>query len=87
MSETYVESRGDRLYVRESRVSLESLTLAEVYGAIAYYLNHQQEVDALLAAGEAHYQAQRSEAASHDPERYAALQRRFDEARVSKRGQ
>ncbi|MGH2514747.1 MAG: DUF433 domain-containing protein [Ktedonobacterales bacterium] len=102
MSETYIETRDDRLYVRESRVPLESLvwpwreghsaeaiqeafstlTLAEVYGAIAYYLDHQQAVDAHLAAGEAQFQAQRRDAELRESARYAALRRRFDEARA-----
>ena len=36
-----------------------SLTLEEVYGAIAYYLGHKPEIDEYLKAGEAEFEAAR----------------------------
>jgi uncharacterized protein (DUF433 family) len=100
--DTYVEERDGVLYVRGSRVPLESLiwpwrdgqsaeaiqeayptlTLAEVYGAVAYYLNHRTEVDRQLAEGAATFEAQRAAAQTAAPERYAAFHRRLAEART-----
>jgi uncharacterized protein (DUF433 family) len=37
--------------------SFPVLTLEEVYGAIAYYLGHQREIDAHLQDGEREFQA------------------------------
>ncbi|HEX8034512.1 MAG TPA: DUF433 domain-containing protein [Ktedonobacterales bacterium] len=98
----YVEERSGVLYVRGSRVPLESLvwlwreghdaeaiqdayttlTLAEVYGAIAYYLDHRLEVDKEFAASEATYNAQRAAAEANDPARYARLREQFNSARA-----
>ncbi len=39
--------------------SFPLLTLEEVYGAIAYYLAHEQEIDAYLRRGEAEFAALR----------------------------
>ncbi|SRR5581483_12194266 len=98
MSETYVEEKDGVLYVRGSRVPLESLvwpwrdghsaeeihegystlTLAEVYGALAYYLDHyyldhRPEVDQRLSASAADFERQRAAAEAANPTRYAAL--------------
>lgn len=40
--------------------SFPMLTLEQVYGAIAYYLAHQTEIDAYLRQGEAEYEALRA---------------------------
>jgi uncharacterized protein (DUF433 family) len=100
--DAYVEERDGVLYVRGSRVPLESLVwpwregqsaeaiqeayptlpLAEVYGAIAYYLTHRAEVDRQLAEGAAAFEAQRAAAQAAAPERYAAFHRRLVEARA-----
>jgi uncharacterized protein (DUF433 family) len=68
MSSEYVEMRGEGYYVKDTRVSLDSvvhgyldgesaetiqenfrsLTLEQVYGAIAYYLRHRAEIDEYL---------------------------------------
>lgn len=58
-----------------------TLELAEVYGAIAYYLSHKAEIDHYLIEGERQAQAQRAAAEGADPERYADLRRRMEEAR------
>jgi uncharacterized protein (DUF433 family) len=96
MSEPESDCVGERdgvLYVRGSRVPLESLvwpwreghsaeeirdayatlTLAEVYGAIAFYLEHQDEVEQQMAEGLSTFEAQRAAAHAAEPERYAAM--------------
>jgi uncharacterized protein (DUF433 family) len=64
------------------REAYPSLRLAEVYGALAYYLDHVDEVDQELAAGHAQFEAQRTAAAAADPARYAALRQRFAASRA-----
>lgn len=64
------------------REAYPTLQLAEVYGALAYYLDHQAEVDAELAAGLAQFEAQRAAAEAADPARYATLRQRFAAARA-----
>lgn len=54
-----------------------TLRLAEVYGALAYYLDHQTDVDHELAEGLAQFEAQRAAAESADLGRYTALRQRF----------
>src|SRR5262249_4523671 len=98
----YVEERDGVLYVRGTRVPLESLvwpwreghsaeaiqeayatlSLAEVYGAIAYYLDHRADVDRRLVEGATMFEAQRAAAQAAEPERYAALYQRLAEARA-----
>jgi uncharacterized protein (DUF433 family) len=51
------------------------LTLEQVYGAIAYYLNHRVEVDAYLKAAEQGYEAFRQRVRATNPR----LTRRLDE--------
>lgn len=57
------------------RLNFSSLTLEQVYGAIAFYLAHEQEVDANIHEGEE--EIQRSVPALSDsmPELYARLER------------
>lgn len=59
-----------------------SVRLAAVYGAIAFYLDHQAEADAFLEASAAEWARLRAAAEAADPERYASLRRRFAEARA-----
>lgn len=63
------------------REAYPALRLAEVYGALAYYLDHQTEVDHDLAEGLAQFEAQRAAAEAADPARYATLRQRFAAAR------
>ena len=69
MPSEHIEQRDSAYYVRDTRISLDSivyafregsspeticedfpgLTLPQVYGAIAYYLDHQADIDAYLA--------------------------------------
>jgi uncharacterized protein (DUF433 family) len=66
----------------EIRENFPTLTLAEVYGAVAYHLDHQAEVDRRLIESEADYRARRAAAEAGDPERYASLRQRLAEARA-----
>lgn len=66
----------------EIRESFPTLTLAEVYSAVAYYLDHRAEMDRQLIESEADYQAKRAAAEAADPERYASLRQRLAEARA-----
>ncbi|HEU0028440.1 MAG TPA: DUF433 domain-containing protein [Ktedonobacterales bacterium] len=66
----------------EIREAYPTLRLAEVYGALAYYLDHQAEVDQELAEGLARFEAQRAAAEATDPARYTALRQRFAAARA-----
>jgi len=53
--------------------SFPALTLEEVYGAIAFYLAHQSEVDAYLAEGEQEFEALRQQAQRSNPLLYRKL--------------
>ena len=64
------------------REAYPTLRLAEVYGALAYYLDHQATIDQELAEGLAQFEAQRSAAEAADPARYAALRQRFAAVRA-----
>ena len=60
------------------------LSLAEVYGAIAYYLAHQVEIDAYLAQEERAFdQARQAERAAH-PDWYEKLGCARQEALLSR---
>jgi len=55
-------------------VSLDSVVyLEEVYGAIAYYLAHSEEVDAHLGGSRAAFAARRQAAREADPAFYQKL--------------
>jgi len=47
--------------------SFPTLTLEQVYGAIALYLRHRAEIDAYLQQGRSNYEAQRQAARDTDP--------------------
>jgi uncharacterized protein (DUF433 family) len=53
--------------------SFPVLTLEQVYGSIAYYLGHRDEVDRYLADQEQDYDAKRAAAHAGDPAFYAKL--------------
>jgi len=57
--------------------SFPVLTLEEVYGAIAYYLGHQSEIDAYLQKGEQEFEALRHQSRQANP----LLYRKLEEAR------
>lgn len=53
--------------------SFPVLTLEQVYGSIAYYLGHREEVDRYLDAQEQDYDAKREVSRAGDPMFYARL--------------
>ena len=57
------------------RQNFASLTLEQVYGAIAFYLGHQPEVDANLRAGEEEFDRSVPPLSQTKPELYERLQR------------
>lgn len=54
--------------------SFPALTLEQVYGAVAYYLAHQAEVDAYLKEGEAEFEKLRQRAREANPRLYKKLE-------------
>ncbi len=54
--------------------SFPLITLEDVYGAIAFYLAQQPEVDAYLRQGEAEFEALRKQAREANPELYRKLE-------------
>ena len=57
------------------RQNFPSLTLEQVYGAIAFYLGHQAEVDANISAGEEAFDRAVPPLSRTKPELYKRLQR------------
>ncbi|MGZ3583419.1 MAG: DUF433 domain-containing protein [Ktedonobacterales bacterium] len=62
-------------------IGFPALSLAQVYGAIAYYLDHQSALDPLFAAENERYAARHTEARANDPEFYRQLEERKDHMR------
>ncbi len=60
-----------------------SITRADAYGAIAFYLDHRQELDRFFAEQEREYERQRAESQSANPEFYAEMRRRIETLRAS----
>ena len=56
--------------------SFPTLTLEQVFGAIAYYLDHQDEIDQYIKQGEADYEAKREAARKADPMFYQKMAER-----------
>ena len=61
------------------RQNFSSLTLEQVYGAIAFYLAHEQEVDANVREGEEEIERFVPPLSESRPELYARLERARDE--------
>jgi len=57
------------------RQNFSSLTLEQVYGAIAFYLAHEQQVDSNIREGEEEFQRSVPPLSETRPELYARLQR------------
>ena len=57
------------------RQNFPSLTLEQVYGAIAFYLGHQAEIDANIREGEAEFERTVPPLSQTNPELYERLQR------------
>jgi uncharacterized protein (DUF433 family) len=56
--------------------SFPTLTLEQVYGAIAYYLDHQDEIDEYIRQGETDYDAKLEAARRADPMFYQKMAER-----------
>ena len=56
--------------------SFPTLTLEQVFGAIAYYLDHQDAMDEYLRQGEADYERKRDAARKADPMFYQKMAER-----------
>ena len=54
--------------------SFPALTLEQVYGAIAYYLAHQAQIDTYLKEGEAEFEKLRERAREANPRLYKKLE-------------
>lgn len=66
----------------EIQADFPVVALADIYGAIAYYLAHQAEVDAWLREGEELYERRRAEQRAADPEFYRHMRERMEAARA-----
>lgn len=64
--------------------SFPLLTLEQIYGAVAYYLAHQKEVDEYLLVGEAEFDKLRRASREAHPEWYEKLDRARKEALSSR---
>jgi len=62
--------------------SYPTLTLEQVHGALAFYLAHQKEVDAYIAAGEKAEEAQLAESRRSNAELIAKLRRARHESQI-----
>ncbi len=60
--------------------SYPSLTLEQIYGAITFYLAHQEEIDQYLLEGEAEHEKLSAESREAHPEFYEKLERARKEA-------
>ncbi len=61
--------------------SFPTLKLAEVYGAIAFYLDHQAEINSCLQQRRADYEARRQANISQNQDFHRRLQEKLAEAR------
>lgn len=59
-----------------------TVPLADIYGAIAYYLEHRDEVDARLREGDEIYERERAAQQAADPAFYARMRERLEGART-----
>lgn len=75
--------RNEGYSAEELQSDFPALSLAQVYGTIAYYLDHQQELDAQFATEDQEYYQQRAHDRKADPDFYRQLDER--RARLHKR--
>ena len=78
-SVVYCFQRGDLPETIARKFS--ALNLAQVYGAIAFYLSNQTEIDEYLRQGEIEFEKFRRQQRQLDPEFYA----RFDKLRQERK--
>ena len=65
---------------------LDTLTLADVHGALAYYLRHQEEIDEYLRQREEEAEALRQQIEAANAARLAPLKARLDAVRAQGNG-
>jgi uncharacterized protein (DUF433 family) len=65
---------------------LDTLTLADVHGTLAYYLRHQAEIDDYLQRREHEAESLRQQFQSANSERLASLKKRVDAIRAQENG-
>jgi uncharacterized protein (DUF433 family) len=65
---------------------LDTLTLADVHGALAYYFRHQDEIDNYLCRREQEAEKLRQEIESANASRLAPLKARLDAQRAERNG-
>ncbi len=63
--------------------SFPALTLEQVYGAIAYYLDHRKTIDQYIKQGEADYEAKREADRESDPKFYQEMAERRRQMKTS----
>jgi uncharacterized protein (DUF433 family) len=80
--ETIIRSWQSGRTPEEIATSFPSVPLATVYGAIAYYLEHKDEMDAFFQETEELDNARQASDEAADPEFYARMRQRVAEARV-----
>jgi uncharacterized protein (DUF433 family) len=64
--------------------SFPSLTLEQIYGAIAFYLSHQDEIDQYLLDREEEHEKLRADSRAAHPEFYEKIERARKEALTSR---
>lgn len=64
------------------QADFSTVPLSDIYGAIAYYLAHQSEIDAWLREGDERSERLRAAQQAADPEFFARLRVRLAEARA-----
>ena len=109
MEKTYVEQREGGYWIRDTRISLDSiveafkrgaapesinrsfplLSLEEIYGAITFYLSHEQEIDSYLSQAEsqldAESEARNTQARAANPELFDRLEKARQERETTPR--
>lgn len=65
--------------------SFPSVTLEQIYGAITFYLSHQEEIDRYLLNGEAEHEKLLAASRAAHPEFYEKLERARKESLTSRR--
>jgi hypothetical protein len=59
------------------------VSLADAYSAVAFYLDHRQDIDLFFAEQSREFERLRAESQAANPEFYADLRRRMDAQQTS----
>lgn len=73
--------RNEGYTAEEVQQGFPALSLAQVYGAVAYYLDHQGELDRMFEEDNQRYQQQRAHERAADPDFYRRLDERTSRLR------